>query len=531
MRILRLVLCLFCLLLACCNKQKKPSPVHRDHLNLSFKYDPQTTDPRKNADPLTCALIGMLYEGLLHEEPDGTISCALADSYQVTKGGRKITFILKEAYWSNGQRITSYDFEKSWKKILDPSFAAPTASLLYPIKNAREAKKGLVPIEDVGIKCPDSKTLEVKLLQPTPHFISTLTYYTFYPVWERNGNLTTDDHPHGVFSGPFRLNQWQHNDHLILTKNPYFWAQKETSIKRICIQIIPNELTSFRLFELGEIDWLGSFYAPIPQDMMRHVKKSSQAIASHIAGTTCCFFNLKCYPFNNLNIRKAFAYAIDRTDVVENFTESGEKEAFGIIPPLLKNGQVDHFMPKGSKELALHHFELGLKELNLTRESFPKLTFDHFNFEDVKRLAQIIQHSWKETLDIEVSLQSYDVKVFLDKLAKKNYQFCLMSMIAQYNHPYNIFERFYDSHGVKNFSGWNNHRYRELLDIANYSVDENDRSKYFSKAESVFIKDMPVAPIFYHSKIYLKNRLLQNVQICPTGKVDFRKAFFKPNHE
>lgn len=523
----RFVVCLLCLILTCCERPKKVNVATRSQLNLAFKYDPLTTDPRKNADPLSCALINMLYEGLLHEEPDGSFTLALAESYELEKNGTRITFHLRDANWSNGDPITSYDFEKSWKKILDPTFDSPTAYFLYPIKNAQKAKKGLVSVDEVGIKCPDSKTLIVKLKTPTPQFLQMLCFPTFFAVWEKGNNRATNEHPFGVFSGPFVLTEWHKNDTLTLQKNTKFWDEGNTQIKKVSIHIIPNELTSYRLFELGEIDWMGSYFSPIPQDTLKHAKKLPGVFNSQIAATTCCFYNIQCYPFNNLNIRKAFAYAIDREYVVAHFTDHDDIPAHGIVPPLYRKDKSLKFMPDGSKELALHYFELGLKELNLTKETFPKLTFDHFAYEDSKRLAQLFQDYWRETLDIEVNIQSHEVKIYLDKLSKKNFQFCLMSIISQYNDPYNIFDRFIDPAGPKNFCGWGNQKYKELLQIANSSLDEETRQKYFEKAESTLILDMPIAPIFHQSRTYLKNELLEDVQTCFTGRVDFRKAYFR----
>lgn len=525
----RLLCFLLSISLTCCQKPQEMRFTQRNQLNLSFKYDPLTTDPTTNADPLTCSFLNMLYEGLLHEEPDGSASLALAESYEISKSGTVYTFRLKDAKWSNGESITSYDFEYSWKKILDPSFNSPNAHFLYPIKNAQNAKKGLTTSDSIGIFCPDEKTLEIKLTNQSPHFLKMLCFPTFYPTHRKESERDLEKHPFGIFSGPFKLVAWKKNDYLTLKKNPDFWDASHTNIETIHISIISNELTSYRLFELGEIDWMGSFFSPLPQGMIREVKNNPYSISSEIAATTFCFFNNKCYPFNNINIRKAFAYALDRKDIADNFMEGGEKIAYGMIPPILLEEREDKLMPNGSEELALHYFETGLKELGLTRRTFPTLTFDYLNFEESRKLAEVLLESWRKVLNLEVRLQSFEVKIFLDKIFKKNYQFCLMSIIAQYQDPFNFLERFMDKEGTKNFCGWNNPKFNEYLEYANNSLSEEIRMKYFTKAESIFMMEMPVAPIYHQSRIYARNELLQDVEYCITGRVDFRHAHF--NHK
>ncbi|MCH9631263.1 MAG: Oligopeptide-binding protein OppA [Chlamydiia bacterium] len=527
----RLLCFLLCLSLTCCNREQQNKSYRRNRLNLSFKYDPITTDPKKSSDPLTSSFITMLYEGLVHEEPDGSVSLALAESYEISSDGRTYTFHLRDAKWSNGKPITSYDFEHSWKTLLEPSFNSPNAHFLYPIKNAQKAKKGLVSTNNVSVKTPDEKTLVVKLSSPTPHFLQMLCYSTFFPTYKDLELVDKEEHPYGIFSGPFSLKTWQNNHYLTLKKNAEFWDAQNTRLETIHISIVDTELTSYRLYELGEIDWLGSFFAPIPLDMLKQVTKNSHAIRSPIAATTVCFFNNDCYPFDNLNIRKAFAYAIDRKDIVENFSESKPTTAYSLIPPSLTKEQNVKLMPDGSKELALHYLELGLKELKLTKETFPKLTFDYFNFEEIKNLAQVLQELWQKNLGIQVNLQGFDVKIFLDKLFKKNFQFCLMSIIAQYNDPYNFFERFIDKNGAKNFCGWSNRNFEELVEFANNSQTVNERFKYLLKAESIFMMEMPVLPIYHQSRWYARNELLEGVEYCQTGRVDFRHSYFRFNDE
>ena len=150
--------------------------------NITFASNPSTLDPRRSGDMFSSSIIFMLYQGLTEVQSDGTAAMALASSYTLSLDKKIYTFYLKNAYWSNGQKITAYDFEASWKKILDPTFGSPCTALFYPIKNAEKVAKGLLPPSAVQVHAKDKKTLVVELEAPTSYFLSLISFCSFFPV-------------------------------------------------------------------------------------------------------------------------------------------------------------------------------------------------------------------------------------------------------------------------------------------------------------------------------------------------------------
>lgn len=514
-----ILLIFFCL---SCEKKAPLAQQKKDFLTLCFKYNPITADPRKNSDPLSCNFINMLFDGLVHLEPDGTCSLSLAESIKISKKKTRYTFRLKKAYWSDGRLITAKDFESSWKKILEPDFNSPNAYFLYPIKNAKAAKQGLTSLDNVGIKALDDHVLSIKLEEPNPHFLMMLAFTTYFPVFEKTADLSNKEWAEkGVFSGAFKIKEWKNDSYIVLEKNPYFWNASQVELKKIHILIVPDENTAFKLKEAKEIDWIGSFFSPIPQDALSSLDPNS-LLFSNYAGTSGCFFNIHTFPFDNLNIRKAFAYAIDREEIVRYICLSPDSKAYALIPPSLKGSSATKLIPEGSKELALHYFHKGLNELGICEKEFPKLVFTYFQTCHEKTIACSLQQMWKKNLGISVTLEQLEVKIFLDKLFKRNFQFCLMSIIAQYYDQMNFLERFIDADGVKNYCGWENFSFKRHLHLSSKEQKEGKRTYYLEKAEKTLLQEMPIIPLFHHTFNYLKNPEIDNIEISPTGTVDFR---------
>ena len=136
------------------------------NLRINLRVEPVSLDPRKGNDMVASQLHFMLFEGLLRLNPDMTLSPAQAHSYDLSADGKIYTFHLRDAKWSDGTPVTAYDFEKSWKSLLDITFYSPDAYLLYAVKNAKRAKMGEISLQEVGIHSKNAKTLVVELERP-----------------------------------------------------------------------------------------------------------------------------------------------------------------------------------------------------------------------------------------------------------------------------------------------------------------------------------------------------------------------------
>lgn len=338
----RLILLFSILLTAACSSipHKKTDKT----LRISFNTTPSTLDPRKSGDFVSSTLICMLYEGLTRCLPDGSPEPALAERVVISEDAKTYLFYLRKASWSDGRPITAFDFEKSWKKILDPAFPSICAYLLFPIKNGEKCAKGIVPLSEAGIKALDDSILCVELENPAPYFLSLTSFPLFLPVPSELEGACEQKPSCLVTSGPFLLEKFIPHSEILLKKNPNFWNEKQIDPERIHIAILPDEMTSLQMFEQGELDWLGGPFAPIPPDAVERLQ-NLHYISS--AASTLCSFNTETFPFQNEDLRKAFSYAIDRDELIQKVVPPGQTEAKRCLPPSLFGGEEkEHFFQR-----------------------------------------------------------------------------------------------------------------------------------------------------------------------------------------
>src|SRR3990167_742683 len=100
-------------------------------LRLNLKEAPTHCDPRQSIDYSSAALAYLCYEGLTRLDTEGKPTWALAENVEISDSGKHYLFHLKKSSWSNGDPLTAYDFERSWKEQLSPTFPCASAHLLY----------------------------------------------------------------------------------------------------------------------------------------------------------------------------------------------------------------------------------------------------------------------------------------------------------------------------------------------------------------------------------------------------------------
>ena len=477
-------------------------------------------------------MISLIYEGLTRCLPDGTSELALAKSVDISSDGKTYTFHLRESHWSDGQPVTAYDFEKTWKQVIDPGRPSLCAYLFYPIKNAENACHHTKTLDEVGIKALDELTLEVNLERQTPYFLSLTSFPSFLPIPQHK--LSELDNPRKlpeVLNGPFVFKQVVSQASILLEKNPNFWNAAEQKLDQISIGIIPSESTSYAMFERGELDWLGGILSPISPDALASEGAQKKAKYFPMSASTFFAFNTQKAPFSNVHIRKAFAYALDREKIAAEILPNNQVLATRCIPPALCNGRNRDILPTYNPELAKMHFELGLQELGKKLSDISPIVL-HYRTGVVDRMiAQVVQAEWKNILGVEVELIQADFKSHKDMLHSRAFHVAISNWVAQYHDPINILERFKNSSNPKNYAAWDNQDYSMMIDFATEISDGDQRQLMIELAEDILADALPILPIYHWSNPSLCSSRLRNIHTTPSGGVLFERCWIASDPE
>ncbi|MBF5059397.1 peptide ABC transporter substrate-binding protein [Candidatus Neptunochlamydia vexilliferae] len=496
-------------------------------LKIALPSDIQSFHPARGHDNNSTHVTKMLFEGLMRKDENDIPQPAVARKVDISKDKKTYTFHLRDCKWSDGTEITAHDFEYSWKSALNPNsrFVTQVPYFFYCIKNAKACLSQEKPIDALGVKAIDDKTLSVELEYPSPYFLEITTITFLLPIPKHIAEKDPEwlSKPNLVCNGPFKLDSRRHNSKISLLKNPLYWDQEHVYLNGINIFIIPDTLITLNMFEKEQLDWVGSPFFRISYDLSFDIlsEKLDDALIYWF------FINTEKYPLNNKKLRKALSYAVNRQSIVKSvFNDLGNPEMSALSPPLKLTDRP--YFKDNDTQLAQQFFQEALDELGITREELPEIELSYaVGFEIHHRIAQAIQDQWRKVLNIKnVSLRREEWGVYYNRVSEGDYDLGFMGWNPYCLDPYFFIEVFRKKDDMMNKSNWENEAFKRLLDEANHVLDETERATILMEAEKILMDEMPIIPICSLNKRFAKNPKLAGEALSRLQSVDFKSAYF-----
>ena len=469
-------------------------------LKIGNMGEPRSLDPHFVEGTWEARIVGELFLGLTTESADGSIIPGQAKRWKISKDGTVYTFTMRDNKWSDGTPVTAGDFEYAMKRILNPKTAAGYASLLYSIKNAEEVNSGKMPLDKLGVKALDDKTLQITLTSPKPYFLAQLAHFTAYPVPKKDINKYGKDWAKDkrmVSNGPYKLAEWTPNAEIKLVKNPNFYDAKHVSIDTVYFYPQEDRAAMLKRVRAGEVDVSTDFAS----SDLKWLKKNLPNYV-HIApylGTYYYPMNVQDKALKDPRVRKALAMSINREVLTQKVLGSGEVPAYSFVPPNTGTyGQPSYVSwkkwPQAKKTAEAKKL---MSEAGYGTAHPLTLTLSYNTSENHKKIAIAIAAMWKSALGVHTKLLNTEVKVHYANLKKRDYQIARAGWVGDYNDPQN-FLFLLESDNVKNYAGYHNAQYDALMKQASTEFDMKKRDALMHKAEAQAMKDMPIIPIYYN---------------------------------
>ncbi len=248
-----------------------------------------------------------------------------AESWEISNDGRVYTFHLRDANWSDGKPVTAGDFVHAFQRM----FVTSGASSIYDdVLNSAELREGKVKPEDLGVKALDDKTVEITLKNPTPYFMGLISSTFAAPgradLVEEYGDAYGATADTIETNGPFLLKSWEHENEIVMVKNPAYWNADAIKLDEVDILVLPDTNTQRNLFDNGGLDLYGLAVA-LTDEEVKTYGAEGKLLRYKRGGYRGLTFNnfgqgdpAKAAILSDPNFRKAISWALDRQAYVDN---------------------------------------------------------------------------------------------------------------------------------------------------------------------------------------------------------------------
>ncbi|MCF3652196.1 peptide ABC transporter substrate-binding protein [Synoicihabitans lomoniglobus] len=476
-------------------------------LNFGNGAEPQDLDPQIVTGVVEHRLSLALQEGLVAEDPDLNIIPGVAQTWDVSDDALTYTFHLNpNAKWSNGDVITAEDFVGSYQRMLTPSIAAEYSYMLFHVVGAEDYLNGKISdFAETGFKALDAHTLQITLRQRTPFLLHAMNHYAWYPVpikviekfggMERKGTAWTRPENY-VGNGPFTLKSWQPNRKIVVERSSTYWDRENVKLDEIHFYPIESIDTEERMFRTGQLHVTNE--VPLSKIPVYQRDNPDAIDIAPYNGVYFFRFNVTKPPFDDVRVRKALAYAIDRESLIKNVTLANEIPAYNVVPPALLDYESQHHFKADLAEAKRLLAAAGYPE----GKGFPAADLLYNTSEKHRTIAEAIQQMWRKNLGVDIGLYNQEWKVYLDAQDNLNYQISRAGWIADYVDPH-VFIDLWKSGGGNNDTGWSNAEYDQLLATVLDAPNNAERWKIYNRMEKILIDEMPILPIYHYTRARL----------------------------
>ncbi len=468
-------------------------------LNRGNGAEPDTLDPHKADGNWEYNIIADMFAGLMTEDIAGNPMPGAALSYSVSPDGLVYTFKLRPHNWSDGVPVTAGDYVFAFRRILNPKTASPYASILYPIKNAEAVNGGKLSPDQVGVHAIDDHTLQMVFGIQVPYIAQLLTHFTTFAipkhVVEKYGDAWIEP-GRAVTNGPFVLNEWVPNDHILLVKNPQFYDRDSLKIDRVYYYPTPDYSAALKRFRAGELDTTNGIPAQeidwLKLEMPRSLRVAPFILTQYIQ------FNLTRKPFDDLRVRKALSLAIDREVIARRVMRAGETAAYAFVPPNMPGypGKPRLDFEKMAMAARLDRAQALLREAGFGPNDPLTFDYNYQNQTDARLIAVAFQAMWKG-IGAQVLLVPSESQVHYNLLRKQQFYAAWAGWVADYRDAKNYLMLWDTSANDLNFGRYSSPAYDSLMDRSDAERDPDVRAGLLQQAEQIVLDDVAFAPIYF----------------------------------
>jgi peptide/nickel transport system substrate-binding protein len=433
----------------------------------------------------------VVYDQNVAQNSMDTIVPDLAESWAWSADKKTLTFKLRQGVkWHDGKPFTSADVKCTFDMLMGKSQQKFR-------QNPR--KSWYDQVVDVTTNGDSEASFNLKRPQPALLALLASGYTPVYPCHVSPGDMRT----HPIGTGPFKFVEFKANESIKLTRNPDYFKKGLPHLDGIEFTIIPNRSTAMLAFVAGKFDMTFPTEVSIP--LMKDIKTQAPTAICEIEPnnvSTNIIVNSSNPPFDNLDIRRALALALDRQAFISILFE-GQGDVGGAMLPAPAGLWA---MPKEMMETIPGYGP----DIKANRDEARKLMLKAGYGPDkhlavkvstrnipVYRDPAVILIDQLKTINIDAELEVVETANWFPKIARKDFSLGLNLTGNAVDDPDQSFYENFSCGSERNYTNYCNKDIEKLFDQQSEEVDVAKRKKLVWDIDKKLQDDVARPVIFY----------------------------------
>ena len=497
-------------LLAGCSSPAAPGEGNTDTgvvsgtLTYGVGVDARTMDPQMVDNVPTANMVMHVHETLVTWDSDMSMVGSLAESWETSADGKAWTFKLRKGVkFQDGTDFNAEAVKKSFERILDPDLGSPRRSILSMITK---------------MEVIDTHTIALTTEEPFGPFLSQLATYNasiLSPKAIDEWGKDCATHPCGT--GPYIMKEWLPSEKMVFERFDGYWGEKSPT-KTLVFKVIPENTTRVMALQKGEVDIINN----VPPYQIEQLKEDKNIQVDLIDGFRTIYLgmNFKHAPFDDIRVRQALNYAIDRDAIIDSIMLGTAVKAIGPeatgIPGASKDLPTYDYNPEKAKQLLA---EAGYPDGLKIRFDAP---FGRYNMD--KQVAEAIQAQLLQ-VGITAELRTLDWSIYSDMLKKGDEtQLFLVGKGSPAGDLDFTAQICWVTGASLNYSFMSLPDIDELVAKQRRTVDPVERLEVLQKMQERIMEELPWVPLYYEKQIVAKRKDVTGEFIWPHEFIDLRLA-------
>ncbi|WP_425003526.1 ABC transporter substrate-binding protein [Mycolicibacterium sp. S3B2] len=459
--------------------------------------EPDQLDPHKTSAYFSFEVLENVFDTLVEPDENLQMRPALAESWEVSDDELTWTFRLRPGVtFHDGSPLTSEDVAFSYNRIIDEEltnvdkFSAVTA-----------------------VEAVDPQTVVIRVDRPVPNMLTNLGGFKGMAIVSRRNVESGEIATHPVGTGPFAFANQRSGDSITLVANPDYW-DGAPDISGVRFRFISEPSTALSALQAGEIDWTDS----VPPQRVQQLR-NDESITLAVEPSNDYWYlalNEAREPWNDVRVRQAIAYAIDR-DAIVQATSYGTAAKNQLAIPEGNPWYVpyDRYGEGGLDKARELLDEAGVSPGNLDM----LVTTD---YPETVTAAQIVADNLAP-LGITVNIRTVDFATWLDEQNKGNFDMLMMGWLGNID-PDDFYYAQHHTDGTSNAQKFSDPEVDRLLDAGRVETDRQARFDDYRRAATMIADQVSYIFLYNPSVIQAWNPALQGYQARRDGAVRFRDA-------